>query len=131
MAIEEAIYSRLSGYSPLSALVGARIYPSKLPQDVTFPALCYLKISETSEHIFGGDIEARTARIQVSAFADNYYGVKNISKQIKAALRRYAGTIGTVTIEDILIEGGEMDLYEPETGIHHIPIDASVIYKET
>ena len=39
MAIEELIFTRLSGFGGLTALVGTRIFPNRMPQDVIFPAV--------------------------------------------------------------------------------------------
>ncbi len=128
MSLESGIYTRLSGYANLTALVLARIYPKVIPQDCLLPAVEFQKISETPEHAMGSDPSIRQSRIQVSAFAETYSEVKAVSAQIKAALSRYSGTSSGTVIQDIFFEG-DYDLYEPDTGIYHAPSDFIVWYE--
>ncbi len=127
MSIDDALYTRLSGYSALTALVSTRIYPILLPQDCDLPAVAYQKISEISEHAMGIDSTVLQKRFQVSAFAEKYSMAKDVAAQIRAALSRYRATVGGVIIQDILFEG-EIVLHEPDTDIYHIPLDFIVYH---
>ncbi len=42
--IEEAIVSKLMSESAITALIGQRLYPQVVPQDVTLPAIAYQRI---------------------------------------------------------------------------------------
>jgi hypothetical protein len=92
ITIEEGIVYRLKNYSGLSALVGDRIYPLKLPQGVILPAVTYQRISTprviTHDQGTGG---LAMPRFQFSAYDDGYSSVKAVIKQIREALNGYKG----------------------------------------
>jgi hypothetical protein len=116
--IEDVLYTRLSGYGGLTALVSTRIYPLLLPQDCPLPAIAYFKVSSVPAHAMGSDGDILTDRFQISCYAGSYKAVKALVVQVKACLSRYrAGTI-----KDILYDG-EIDFFEPETLEYHIPVD--------
>ncbi len=129
MSLEAGIYARLSGYANLVSLVSLRIYPEVLPQDCPFPAVSYHKVSETPEHAMSSEAGVRSSRVQVSSFAETYVGVKAVLTQVKAALSRYRGTMGSTVFQNILLDG-TWDIYEPDTGIYHCPADFIVWYEE-
>jgi hypothetical protein len=50
--IDDAMYSYLSTYAGLVALVSKRIYPIVMPLNVTLPAVSYQRISTERVHAF-------------------------------------------------------------------------------
>ena len=46
MGIEAGIYSRLTGSTAITALVGTRIYPQVVPQGASYPNARFLIISD-------------------------------------------------------------------------------------
>ncbi len=84
MSVESEIYTRLSTYAGLTALVVAKIYPLQLPQDIELPALTYFKVSDVPEHAMGADANIKTTRIQVSCWAETYGEAKALELQVKA-----------------------------------------------
>lgn len=112
MTIEATLYTRLSGYSALTALVGDRIYPQRLPQEVTFPAMTYQLISHPEqEHCMVGDVGITNPRFQFTAWGDTHIEVVNIIAQVKAALQRWT----TTGIQDTFIALEPYDLdYDEE-----------------
>ena len=133
--ITKAIYSRLANYAGLTALVGTKVYSIKVPQGTALPYVVVQTISRRRVSAMGDDIGHVESRVQVSTFADKYdnasTGAKQIAAQVRAALQRFSGTVESVVISDIYLEG-ESDLYdpEPETGVYHIPLDCMVWYQE-
>lgn len=129
MSIEKAIYTRLSEFAGLSALVAARIHPLKLPQNVTYPCVTFSKISTERHSAMGADAAVTRSRYQVSSWAKNYSDVEPVSEQVRAALQRFRGTVSSVVIQDIFIEN-ELDLYESDVNVYQIIQDFDVIYIE-
>ena len=123
MSVESDLYTRLSTYGNLIALVSLKIYPLTLPQDIELPALTYFKVSDIPEHAMGSDADIKTVRMQVSCWADTYKVVKAIEVQVKAALSRYRSG----NIQDCFLDGS-LDLYDSEVDIFHVPIDFLVFY---
>ncbi len=132
MIIEDALYSYLSTYPGLTALISDRVYPLKRPQKIKSPALTYQKISCPRLHTFGNDPGMATPRFQFSCFAEDYNTVKNIAEQVRFALQDYSGTmggvdgviVGAVNLED------EVDLYEEDAEIFRVDLDFIIWHKE-
>lgn len=121
MSLETEIYSRLSGYANLTAIVGTKIYPLLLPQEVALPAVTYFKVSDIPVHAMGSDADIKTARFQISCWAEKYEEVKSVEVQVKAALSRYRSAF----FKDIFWENSN-DLYE--AGTYHVPVDFMIFY---
>ena len=130
MIIEEALFSHLSAFAGLTALVGTRIYPMLLPQQATLPAVTFMKVSNPYIRTFGSTIGAQP-RFQFSCWATTYLGAKAVADQIKAALDFYAGTMGGgVVVRAGLVEN-ELDDYDPETKRYHVPVDVILWHEGT
>lgn len=123
MSVESDIYTRLSAYAGIIALVSAKIYPLTLPQDVALPALSYFKVSDVPEHAMGLDADIKTIRIQVDCWADTYSVAKSLEVQVKAALSRYRSG----NIKDCFFDNS-VDFYIAEENIYHIPLDFIIYY---
>lgn len=129
MAIEEALYTRLTGHAGTAALVSTRVYPNVLPQRATLPAITYRRVSGTREHAMGADPENVNSRVQVDCWASSYSGVKALYAQVFDALTRYRATVGAEQIDDIFA-GVPLDLYEPEKELHRVSTDFLIWHRE-
>jgi hypothetical protein len=126
MTIEEALYSYLSTYAGLVALIGTRIYQVRLPQTPTLPAVTYMRVSAPRLQAFDGTAKT-TARFQLSAWATSYAGAKAVAAQLVAALDSYSGTmggVGGVPCDCTVIN--DVDLVDPETGWYQVATDFEV-----
>lgn len=124
--IESTLYSRLTSYSGLTALVSTRIYPLVAPQGVIYPAVVYQRISTMAREVaMGSDPGIVRARVQVTAWADTYTSAKAIADKIRLALERYR----TTGLFDIYIIG-ENDLYDEEVLKFGIAVDVEAVYSE-
>ena len=124
--METTLYTRLSTYAGLTALVSTRIYPLIMPQGVTYPAVTYQRIAtEPRESCMVEDVGWARARVQVTAWADTFTSAKAIAAQVRAALQRWTttGIQGTFII-------AEYDLYDDEAYKYGAAIDAEVVYTE-
>lgn len=128
MAIEETLYSRLSGYAGLTALVSTRVYPNIKPQDAELPAVSYRRISSLRYSAMSIDTGVVKARFQIDAWAATYDGVSALRDQVRAAMQRWRTETGTVVQDSFILN--ETDLYEDDTKQHHIAIDVEINYIE-
>lgn len=128
MAIQNHIYTRLSTYAGLTALVGTRIYPVVAPESPAYPLVIFDLIApnkpKTSGGTSGNHIEAL---YQVSCWADTYASARAVAAQIVAALEDYAGTSDSTTIQMCYYESERED-FEPTTKKYSIPIDFTIWY---
>ncbi len=133
MTIEEALYSYLKGYAGLAALVSTRIYPLILPQDSTFPAVTYQRISGPRIHTMGNDPGLAYPRFQVSCWGKTYASAKAVAAQVIAALQNQRNTTwggtGGVMVQASILES-DRDLYEPDTQVYHVPVDVTIWFIE-
>lgn len=94
MTIEAALYSYLSTYAGLTALIGLRIYPVDITQDAEMPAVAYQLVDDLPVHSGGADLIVHAARFQFSCWGTTYLNACAVAVQIKAALQDYSGTMG-------------------------------------
>ena len=113
MSVGKAIYARLVAHAGTTALVGTRVYPLRLPQGPTYPAIRYQVISAPREHAMGADTGTVHARVQVDCWATTYAGAKALAAQVILALSRWGGTSGGVVVEHVFLEN-EIDRFEPD-----------------
>ena len=129
MSIESAIYSRLSTFAGLTALISTRIYPLKLPQTVTYGAVTYSKVSGLRNHQHGGSAQVAEPRFQITAYHTSYASLKGITKQIRLALDAYSGTVsGTKLFFCFLLN--ETDLYDDDTKVYYTALDFRIVHEE-
>lgn len=129
--IEDAIYTQLSGYAGLTALVGVRIYPTgNVDSKVAKPYVAYERISTVRMSNMGSDSGLVNARFQFTAWATTSQNdASSIVTQLRGALQRWRGTVSSVVIQDTFIEN-ELVRYDPETKLKGASLDALIWYRE-
>ncbi len=98
--LEEALYSLL-------AASATRVYPQRLPQDASLPAVVYTRISGGGEYTLTGEIDSYYSTWQLSVWASTYTAALTLAATIRAALTAYSGgVLRHIAILD------ESDLYD-------------------
>lgn len=128
-AIYEALYSRLSGFAGLTALVGTRIYPNRAVQDAARPYVVFRRVTSRRHSSFGADDGVVEARFQVDVFDEDHASAQAVREQVRQALQRWSGTEASTVVQDTYFEG-ETDLYEDDRDLHHLADDYRVVYEE-
>lgn len=122
MTIDDALYTYLSTYAGLKAIVGFRIYPMSLPDKVQLPAVVFSKTGEETVHAFGNDPGLKNLTYEVISMASTYYDAVDLSAQVLLALKDYTGTMGGsggVVVQRVFFEGEEPN-YAAENDIHYV-----------
>ena len=118
MSIETDIRARLLADAGVSAIVGTRIYAVILPQDPTYPAASYQRISGPRMQELAGATDRAMARIQIDSWAVTYAGAQSLAAAIRESLN---GFIGTLTTHHAVIRlDNERDWYESEAGVYRV-----------
>lgn len=128
----EALASRLlnaTGTTPASTavatLVGARVYSSKLPQGVQFPAISYSLSSEQRQSTFGGPTALPGQLYTIDCWGgETYTAARTLAKAVRLALdgiKDWSST-GTVTIQVSIVEQ-QHDIYEDDVNVHRVSMD--------
>ncbi|MCX6023000.1 MAG: DUF3168 domain-containing protein [Chloroflexi bacterium] len=129
--IEEGIAARMTGFSGLSALVAARVYPVRLPQGATLPAVTYQRVSGQRTHTVGGRSNLARHRYQMSCWADSHKVAAAVAEQVRLCWDGFVGVIGTspgLSVQALVDNDQDMD--DPETQTYHIPVDVLIWYEE-
>jgi len=124
--IEQSLETYLKNYADLTALVGTRIYPAKLPQNFTPPAITYSRISSSRYYSHSGPSGLARPRFQLSCWAEHYGEAKQVAEQVRAALEAWPAT---KTVQAAFVVN-ELDGYEPETKLYHVPVDVIFWHNE-
>ena len=118
------------------ALVAQRVYPRKLPQNPTLPALTYFEVSGNRWRSPQGPSGARQGRYQISCWAeqradtgDKYGDAKTVADEVIRDLDCFTGLMGTTTIQACFYLN-QVDLGNDEAGFHQIALDFYITYEE-
>lgn len=90
-SIGEYLIKFLLADAGVSALVDTRIFPWRLPQKVTLPAIVVQMISDPRIEQLHGKASASAPRYQVDAWAANVKDAHAVSNAIRMALEQYVG----------------------------------------
>lgn len=75
MTVEEAVYARVASLTAVAAIVGARVYLDKTPQDPTYPLVLVYSAGDHRDQHLRGPRGLASARISVEARAHEESGV--------------------------------------------------------
>lgn len=127
--IEEAVYTILTGDEAAAVLVGGRVYPQRIPQDVGLPAVAYSRISTRRVKRHGGSSGLARARVQVNSEAGSYAEAKALAAAVCGALDAVQRTVAGIVIQGSWAEG-EGDEYGETEGIYGVRQDFMFWYRE-
>ena len=134
--VDASVLWRASTHAGISGLVAAsRIFFVSIPESTSIGtradqlenALVIHRVSEIPEAPgsgLDGGLEHWRARFQFSAYSTTHADARAIASEVKAAFQGYQDG----TIKSCDYAGGGMDLYVPDTRVHHIPTDFFVSY---
>jgi len=135
VSVESEIYTRLTTFAGLMALISDRVYPNLLPQEPTYPAISYRRVTADRPHAMGVDAGVVFARFQFDVWDEDdeagdagYDSAKAVAEQVRLALQRWRTTADTIVQDTLFLT--EQDLYEDELKVHHIAMDFQIIYEE-
>lgn len=126
MTIAETIRAKLIANPALSALVGARIYPLKLPQNPTYPAITYQRVAGD----YQGDIGVHSPDFQFDCWASGYTEAENLTRALINALDRESWRTGNHEIIKCTLNRTPLDLYDSVVNKHRVSLDFSILYRE-
>lgn len=121
----EQLRDVLLGEESVSELLGTRLYPNKLPQNPTLPAVVYSVVSEVPLHTLdAGGYELARSRVQFDVYARKYADARGAWAVIEAVLRTIATEHPSAGLEAWLED--TRDLYEDTPELHRVSADVWV-----
>lgn len=119
MSIQDDLYTALSGYAALTALVSTRIYPIKVPQSPTYPFVVYQRLSNIHINSLSGSSGLNQSRYQFDIYAATYASANSIADEVVGAM------VAATTYESIQLSRIDLD-FDDNVGEYRISIDFSV-----
>lgn len=120
--LETKLYTALSQAATILAVSSNRIYPLVLPQEPTYPAIVYTRVSGGQVNDLQGYAGLHNAHISIDIFAETFAAAKSLSTAVHATLNT------TTTIRCLLTD--DADNYEPELLAYRVSMDFSIWNKE-
>jgi len=118
MTIETDIKTRLDAHSGLSALVSTRNYPVKLPQNPTYPAVVYSRVS--ANIISDLDNEHKdNPRFQFDVIGSSYSSVRSVIVQLLDAM------VLSTTFKAVYLSDQDLE-YDDDLELYRGIVDFSV-----
>ena len=129
MNIEQCVSDYLEGSTGIGDLIANRIYPIKLPQNSTLPAMTYRVISGMEHH----DIDVAYPRFQFDCWGESYSDARGLADEVKEAFQRMNGAIGgssgKTMIQGVILNDIDMS-YDMDTQLYGIFVDIRLIYRK-
>lgn len=132
MRAEKVINTLLSSSVALTALVGTKIYPGRIPQNTIMPAISYELVSSVEIapiNAQAGGVLLRS-RVQVTVLARTYAEVKTIQEAVRSTLLFKSGLIAGVQVIGITRELIGPDDRDDELGLYMQGVDYLLIHDE-
>jgi hypothetical protein len=124
--LDAAIFSRLSTFAPLVALVPVtHIAAVTIAQGILTPYVVYQTIDDIPDYAHDGLVTLRHPRIQVSSYASSIGAAKAINTQVVAALTTWPAA--NAEIQSVMIEN-VIPLYDSATGLFDMITDFIIQY---
>ena len=125
MPIETALGNILLDDADVSVQIGTRYTREPLSQEATLPALTYKRVSSGRHH----DLNFGFPIFQVTAWGATGRSARAVAQVVIEALQRYKGVKDGMTITQVSVKN-DLDLYDPESKRHTVPIDIQLNYWE-
>jgi hypothetical protein len=126
MTISSDIYTYLTGYAALKALISDRLYPVVDKVGATVPFIVFDKNAQDEERAMGALVQSE-ASYSFYVVASTHATMESTADVLKTALRAMTGTVGSSTIRDVVVrESGQG--FVIETGNWQATVEADIMF---
>lgn len=131
---EKAFGLHLQGsLAETAALVVDQIFPIRLPQKPTYPAITYQLVAGNRDHTQDGGSGLVEARYQFNCYAATYAAAKELGEALRKDLDGFKGNVGSganvATIDGMFLELIQ-DGYDDELDVFWVTVDFTVMHTE-
>jgi hypothetical protein len=123
------ILVNLAGATFRNSDLSYRIYPARLEQGTTLPAMVYTIIDEPNEHSHTGSSNLRHPRIQLDVWAADYDAAMVLGEAVDTSLDGYKSVVGSNRIDGILRQN-DRPMYDEDSRTWRRSMDYIVTYAE-
>jgi hypothetical protein len=129
MSIEQALFSVLSQNAGVISAFSGRVYADKVPEGVAMPFAVTSLVDSVPIHGVRQQTSWSRARVQIDIYARGKSEIISAAEAIKTALRRYRGTVGSVIIDDCMLDSEQGD-YSTEADTRMVSLDFLTYFSE-
>lgn len=126
--IEQAWITLLRAGANLDSQIDGRIYPDRLPNNVTVPAAVFLVVSDIPDSAHDGDSGFSTATIQTDFWSPDRLELAAIRAAVRADLHGYTGTAAGLRLS-VVMTGSSPD-NDPDLALKRLITEWRVQYRE-
>ncbi len=101
MSIETDLRTHLVADGPVNADVAGRIYPLKLPQNPTYPAITYYVVGVGQHRSLSGPGDRERPHFMVHCWAATEAAAQDLASDVRTALDGFKGTMGTTEVSSV------------------------------
>lgn len=112
--IEEFLFARLTNVTAITSVVGSRIYPIKMPDNVTLPAISYQLVAGEQIESTEGSSGLAAFVFQIDCWARGVAQVKALGEAVRLALQGFRGTQAGVVVNGVT-EWSSFEDYDSDT----------------
>ncbi len=105
MTIETGLKAHLVADGAVNADVAGRIYPLKLPQEPTYPAITYEVVGDTRHRDLSGPGDRERPHFRVHCWAATYAAALDLAADVRTALDGFKGTMDTTEVSSVKFDG--------------------------
>lgn len=124
MGMEADIRALLLANAGVSALIGTRLYPLRLPAEVVLPAGTFQRITTTPHNTLTGTHGSAAAPLQIDSYAATDLGAWTLAEAIIAAIE---GVVQNGNIQSILLTNA-LPLYDVDLQAHRVLTEFRITY---
>lgn len=110
--ISEVLVARMNAYAGLTALIGARLYPLRIPQTAALPAAAYQIIDSPKTNSHSGSSHLARSRVQFTCHGETLAQAEAVAAQIATCWDGVRGTLSGLRIDGTFAESARQDYSE-------------------
>lgn len=125
--IETDLTQFLLSKSIITDIVGTRIFPQHISNidGAKFPAISYTRTGRTRVTTHSGHAGLSRPMIQIDCWAKTHDEVVDLGNRVVAVLDGFRGLMNGTRVDAVFFENDQF-MYEPDTGVYHIPVEVQI-----
>ena len=122
--LAKAIWARLTGECDGAA----GVYPVRLPDDATYPALVYQQITGPRSYTLTAEAGPHRTTWQVTSWGETYSDAKTLADAAADALSAWVEESGDNITDSVAFVASEFDLFDSASRLYYVPIDVTILF---
>lgn len=115
--------------SPITDIIGTRLYSDFIPENETLPAILIEEISETRPLPHSGSTGIVKQRVRLNTYGDTLSAAKSVSDKIRVLLHGYQGTSAGIPLQRVWFANA-FSVREHEARVSRVVQDFLVTFSE-